>query len=572
MQTESGFTDESRENSAICWALAVVFMAILLRFVRLGSGFLQPEESALAAASLSVAKGQGITPLVPWPGDALFFGLNALTFFLGAVSNFWARFWPALFGSATVALPFLLPSSNERERLRNLIFALLMTFSPSFVFWSRHIDGSMGAAFGALAFLVFLIKGGRRYRYAAGMALAILLLSGRSGVIYLVSAGIVGAWLLSQKEYEHLRKELFSDLKPLILPAVVVYALVSTSGFSFLPGFGIGANGIATWFQEFFKPGQITWWWAGLHLVLDEPLIIAAAAIALFDKEIWESPRPSLLFSWSFIALMLMLWQVGRSPGDIVAILLPLAWIGSESLSGVVASPDFRSKLSDWYYYIPLLSTEVVLFFYLGITLAMYTQLRQPGMLLLSLAGVLILCSVVVFSYTYAGIRGAVQVLLASTMTMLFLYSIHLGVGLSIDRNPLRYEAYVPRAVSADFQAVLDQVEAESFHKVGDEHLIPIDVIGVEPQVRWVLLWALRDFDNARFLDVIPESPAKIIITPDSKEWGKKLGDYSGQEIAVLEIWSPAGLRGSQLLRWIQLRERGNPDAVLKIALWVSHR
>ena len=570
MQMESGYTGGGRKETLVLAGIAIFLAALLLRFVGLGSRFLLPGESALAVASLGVARGSGITSLVPWPGDALFFGLNAATFFVGATSNFWARFWPALFGTAMVVLPFFLPVQDQREKWRNVIFAALIAISPSFVFWSRRLDGSIGAAFGALLFLVFLFREGRFSHYVAGVGLALVLLSGRSGMPYLVSIGVVGAWMLAQRDRGSLRAKLVSDLPALILPLVVVYALVSTVGFTFLPGFGMAANGVAEWFGAFFKPGHIPWWWPALHLLLDEPLILLLAFVSFFDEEFWGRTKPALLLSWSFVALMLMLWQIGRSAGDLLAVLLPLAWIGAEALSRVVTSSDFRTRVLDWAYSAPALVTEIVLFFYLGITLAMYTQLGKPTVLLLSLAGVLILASVVLLSYTYVGLRGALQGFLVSLLVILTLYSVHLAVGLSIERNPLRYEAYLPQSVSADFQAFLDQVRAESFHKVGDDRLISIDVVDVRPEVRWVLLWALRDFDNTRFLDTLPRSPARIVVTPDSKTWIEQVHGYSGQEIAVLVNWSPAGVRGAQLLRWIQLRERGDPDSVSKVALWVA--
>jgi hypothetical protein len=570
MQMESESIGEGRKGTWVLWPLAVISLALLLRLLSLGSEFLRPDEAALAAASLGVARGQGITSAVPWPDDALFFGLNTVLFFIGAVSNFWARFWPAFFGSALVAMPFLLPTQSERERWRNLIFASLLAVSPSFVFWSRHLDGSVGAAFGAFMFLVFLLRRRKYSTYASGAALALLFLSGRAGMVYLVSIGVVGVWLLSQKEYRWLGKQLLSDLPSMAISFAVVYALVSTVGFSFLPGLGIGAGGIARWFTDFVRPGQIPWWWIGLHLLLDEPLILLLALLAFLDKDLWNSPRPSLLFSWAFVALMLVLWQIGRSPGDILAVLLPLAWVGAEALSRLAFSDEFRTIAGDWNFSISIVVTELVLFFYLGITLAMYTQRGEPMLLLLSLAGAMIFVSVAVFSYTYVGVRGALQMVLVSTAIILLLYGLHLAIGLGIEGDPLRAEAYIPQAVSADFQSFMDQVRAESFHKVGDDRLVSIDVVGVDPRVRWVLVWSLRDFDNVRFLDAVPRSQAELVVTPDSPSWLKKVHDYSGMEISVLEDWSPAGVWGSQLLRWIQLRERGEPDAVHKVILWVS--
>src|SRR5512140_3815728 len=85
------------------FALALAF-AVGLRFLHLGALPLSNFEADWALQALRVT--QGLRPAIG-PNPA-YVHLTAILFFIFGSTNFLARFWPALLGSALVLAPWLL--------------------------------------------------------------------------------------------------------------------------------------------------------------------------------------------------------------------------------------------------------------------------------------------------------------------------------------------------------------------------------------------------------------------------------------------------------------------------------
>src|SRR5512136_2562705 len=106
------------------YALALV-IAVTLRFLHLGALPLSDFEADWALQAWRVA--QGLKPALG--PDPAYIHLTAITFYLFGATNFLARFWPALAGSALVLAPWLLRS--RFGRIPALVLAFGFALDPA---------------------------------------------------------------------------------------------------------------------------------------------------------------------------------------------------------------------------------------------------------------------------------------------------------------------------------------------------------------------------------------------------------------------------------------------------------
>ena len=123
-------------------------------------------------------------------------------------------------------------------------------------------------------------------------------------------------------------------------------------------------------------------------------------------------------------------------------------------------------------------------------------------------------------------------------------------------------------------------LERVSSEQVNDPFVLDITV---SKKVGPAVEWQLRRFDNVAWVDSlerpsqsvtgVPPEPASdttaaMISTttvPVSVE-----GSYLGQDFAIRAHWSPIGLDGQSLVRWIVLRTASTPIGYDTVVLWVK--
>ncbi len=146
-----------------------ILLALGLRFIGLGNTPLSDTEASSALQALSAFQ-PGHVISGGQPGYVL---LTAVSFFLTGSSEFFARFWPAVFGTLLVLVPYL-----GRERLGQkaaLVMAFAVAIEPSLVAASRQADGRMLAITGLAFAVVFFL---RRNAVWAGIATGFAILGG----------------------------------------------------------------------------------------------------------------------------------------------------------------------------------------------------------------------------------------------------------------------------------------------------------------------------------------------------------------------------------------------------------
>lgn len=121
--------------------LAAVLLAICLRFLNLGQAPLSETEAGWALQALEAAKPLGFASQVVIGPQPAYVFLTALLFRLFGVTNFMARFLPALAGVALVFVPFLM-----RERITRraaIIAAFGLALDPGLTAVARQAGGPM---------------------------------------------------------------------------------------------------------------------------------------------------------------------------------------------------------------------------------------------------------------------------------------------------------------------------------------------------------------------------------------------------------------------------------------------
>lgn len=155
---EEGLLSRSISMPAqINWQVAVfaalIVVAATMRFWDLGSRALHHDESLHVWTAWKLFQGEGYEHQAWMHGPFQFFG-TAFTFLLFGVSDYTARVFPAIFGSALVALPFFL-----RRRLGTagaLLAAAGIAFSPTLLYFSRFARNDIYIAFFTLGIVISL--------------------------------------------------------------------------------------------------------------------------------------------------------------------------------------------------------------------------------------------------------------------------------------------------------------------------------------------------------------------------------------------------------------------------------
>ena len=184
-----------REVGWETWAYAaIIAVALGTRLWDLGGRTLHYDEILHAWYSWRFAEGLGYshTPVTHGP---FLFHAAAATFALIGSSDVTARLLPALFGTALVALPILL--RRELGRYGALAAAVLLTVSPSMLYFGRFIRNDIFMAVWALALFIVMWRYMERPRTALLAAWAALwALAYATKESSYLTAGTLGLFLL----------------------------------------------------------------------------------------------------------------------------------------------------------------------------------------------------------------------------------------------------------------------------------------------------------------------------------------------------------------------------------------
>ena len=534
--------------------------------------------------------------------------MNLASFLLLGGSEFAARLGPALLGVALVLLPYGLRRYLGRSGA--LTAAALFAISPTALYLSRTVNGDIGVAVGALALTVGLFgsldwEPGWGYSRVAWLALAaagLVLMLTASPSAYSALALLLGflalAAFVGERGYATSAREGLGALRTQMVGwgsfglVLVVGLLAVATAFLFNPG-GLAATAdlLTTWLLGFAPSTAVVGVYPAVFLLsLYELLILFAGLFGLSAALLRRRLFDLYLAWWFFGAIALNMLRSGRTHGEVLIPLVPLTLLAGMALGMLW---DSLRQDGSWQKEGIIAVTGLIIGGYAYVSLMTYT--RSGGLAFwLPLAGLgLFVALVALFWVWYDGpsaLRGAALAAVALLLVFTVAISARLnnistapsmGGRVADPRQPM---VRAPAAEGLpDLVATLKQL---SSWRVGDPYLLSLIA---DRRLGPAVEWQLRHFTNATWVDGVDSRPPVIpaVHSEDAPQETVQLGDfpvmlapsdltlalddgYVGQDFAIRAFWSPAGLQGQSLIRWIVLRTATTPVNLERAVLWVE--
>ncbi len=547
-------------NQTLLWG-SLFLLAALARLVSLGWPPLGESE---AASALSAATGRLASPF--WTGGAGTLGsasyqsLTGWLFQALGTGDAVARWIPALAGLGLIFL-----SRLWRRRLgrgRALLLGLLLALSPTMLTTSRTAGDTSLALLGLGIFVTFALlspeTGSERRHFAwMGAGLGLALASGPTAWDGLLSLAVALAWL-RWRGGGSIRSDqvLPRAWRVLALALAVTFVGIATQFGASMGGLGVALQSPAQWLAGWTRPGDLTLLTAMVLLPVYEPLILVfgvlGAARPPTDDPVWRGAR-----IWTLAAVALFLLRVGRTPEDLVWVVLPLAVLATLPLGSLVeVLTDGMEDVS--VYLMTAVLAALAGFTYLQVAgyvnevdIGGSPELVTLGLVLTAIgfAASLFLLYGMTWSWTEAfhalGSTGAVVLALVT-----------LSAGWRLAFSPRATggpELWRPTSASPDVRLLEDTLVQLAMADRGEEAGLPIRVQAPVPAV---LAWALRHETSAS-LATSGGSPPQAILLPDSDTPPSLPGTYLGQRFGVDAAWGWDGPLPPDGLGWWILRKGG---------------
>lgn len=536
--------------------IAIMVVALAVRFLRLGANPLSDTEAALALQALGLANGSPVL-IGSQPGYVLW--SSALFAFMGS-SNFLARFWPALFGSLIVAIPYLL-----RERLGRktaLVLALALAIDPGLAAISRQAGG-LAIAISAVGLAVgFWLQ---RKPVMAGIFAGLALLGGPGlwqGLIGLgLSYGLYYWFSEAPRKQENQDHDAMAPgeadakrgfgYREAIFGAAGALLVAGTLFFRTPQGLSAAAQSLAVYWQG---------WLSGQG---ESPLKLIAALLA-YEPLAWIFALVRLLFVrekdlldrflgwWLLTALLMALIYPLRQVTDLAWALLPLWALAARQLASLVALPDEHR------------TTAIVFAAVVFLALAFNWE-NLAGMA--NAAGgpqpddvrwfavmgvfVFVLIAALLVGWGWSGVsaRKGLGWGIAAGFLVYTLNAAWFAAGIKM---PARYELWETTPLPAQANLMTRVLGQLSDWNTGTSHSLDVLVAGISSPA---LRWELRNFTHASFVDYLsPGTSAAVVITPAENE-PALAASYRGESFVWTKTPEWSSLSPYDWLPWLVSRQ-----------------
>jgi uncharacterized protein (TIGR03663 family) len=557
--------------------LLLILLALGLRLYALGRQPLDEHEARLAIDVWRFYTGgaaniRGHSPL-------LFHG-NLLLYLLFGANDCVARMIPALVGSLLVGLPYLL--RPYLGRWGALASAVLLAFSPSFVFFSRQLDGAIILSATSLVLLAsifgYLRQGKRSHLYLGSGSVAIALMAGGAGYAVLIAVGgllltlTVRAGLKPAPTGHDLRTGGF-ETRPFgqawVMAAGIFAALillVSTGLFVNLQGLQATLDLLPAWLSHFSPvvEGQPWHYYLSLLVAYELPILVFGLIGACYFV---RRDRFSAFLVWWF-ALTLILYSLmpAKPPSGLLQILLPLTLLAGKTI-GELLNRIAQGERRLWDRLALLISLPII--FHMFLQLSAFANPDSPGdprYLILVILSLFFLVSVILITGAMAlDWRGSLRTAGLVVLVILAALMLQATWRLNLHKPGNPVELLLDEPTSPDVRNLVTAIEDFSNQRERDRHSVDITVTGGEDPL---LAWYLRDFRHLSFVSGSPLSPTPVVITP-SRE-AQFLPSYRGARFRVQSSWIGGDLPAHDLANWFLFGESLYPLTHRDVVLWVG--
>jgi hypothetical protein len=571
------------------WLYGLAFLIALgLRLIQLGASPLTDSEATLALQALHIAQGKA--PLLgPQPGYIL---LTSILFAVISITNFMARFLPAVVGSTLVFVPYYF-----RDKIKPrpaLVLAFLLAIDPGLVALSRQAGGTMLAA----TFLLFAWAMWRRGRAVpAGIFAGLALLSGPSFWAGLLTLGLTWIFLqgmerkpateettapvsnlnspiTSYREASQWDQLPLTELRPALLSLLITLLFGSTLFFLSPNGLSAWLSALPSYLEGWISASDMTPGRVLLAFLAYEPLGIFLAVLALIRGYRTKSRRILRLGLWLGVALLLAIFY--RQPGELVWVIIPLLTLAALELArafdifaeervevGVVVLALMILLVYMWFDLSKIaldpssqFGTTSLPFFGGNIQLS-----SAPYIVLLGAFLIIVLCiSFVAFGWSARTAR------LGTTwafVIFLGIYTLASAWGSSGLRSKNGFELWSPDPAPAQAGLLRATADDISEFSVGHAKSQPVTIMGIDSPA---LEWVLRDRTVEMVSTLDPQIAPPMVITPIMDDLGLPAA-YRGQDFTWRQkpLW--AQIQNQDWIRWLVFRQLPREDET--IILWV---
>lgn len=561
----------------------IILTALAVRAAKLGTAPLSTFEARQALAVLQLVRPE------PVPGGAVesplvFAGALVLIALFGT-TNAAVRALPMLGGVGLVLAPLLF--RRRIGRFPALVASAWLAISPAAVAASRR---ATGAGLGMLALLLglaaadaYLVWRRRASVLLVGVMLGTALLADYGVLVSVlaVSAGWVFAFATDEEEI--LTRDALRATTaglPWSIFAAGLAGAVALLGTLFLivpNGLGLAADQITRFAAGFAArvPGATS---PALALAIYDPALVVFGFVGAWLASQSASPWQRALAGWGVAAGLACLIYPGALPEHALWAVVPLAGLAGIALRGMLSMQHEAPTWGIWAQAASLVALAAMLFASLTHHLKAPRLLTIPIDAPLGLGGLnvpldLILASLwaillVVQWLSSASLWGPRAAWLGTGTGVLILGSL-VAAGqsgaLAFTRAASPYEP----ANIAPSQPGLDWL-VRTAEEVGELGVGYATDASVTAQATSALVWALRDFHKARFVEQVDPSVDSVMVVTYAGDASPALGsNYVGQDFVIIQSWTPRGLKLADAIRWIIYRTAPTQPEELRVILWV---
>ncbi len=570
--------------------LGILAMGLVVRLSQLDAWPLTASESQTAlAAWLTV---QGYRPDTWGMSSLLVYG-TAVGFVPLAASDATARLVPALIGTALVGLPWFL--RDRLGRAGGLAASVVLALSPSFVFFSRSLDGGIVTAAGGLGLLVcalrYVDKPRPAWLYTGAACLALLVMGDGSGwaTVAVLGAGLGWLALRGRPSAGWLSVAAAFRSTRLLTFLAALLVLMSTGLLTNLGGLQHGLlDPLLAWLAGFL-PGAsaLPWSYHLTNLLTYEPLLVVFSAIAVGllvhdmqprrDDEPPESGERGFLAFLGLWALVSLIWttvSAAKPASAILHVALPMALLAAWAMGRLVTAMARARLLSSggvalaWTYFLMLVAVAAVtnpvaIFGGRFETLERQIQLVQAVIVIALFGGII---AMAVWLARWVGSRGAVLSLALTVLVVLGVFGVHSAWTLAY--YPKETEPLAPEPTSVEMRSLVGDLAAMA-RLAGESGM----GITLEPALAYPSLWYLRDYRQVTLAGVTAAAKTPVVIAAKESDSALQpfVAGYQGRRYRLGSVWTPVVLPDASIWNWLTNRVAVGPSRAREAVMYIRY-
>jgi FtsH-binding integral membrane protein len=363
---------------------------------------------------------------------------------------------------------------------------------------------------------------------------------------------------------------------------LVIGLLAVASGLLFnLGGLAATADLLTSWFVGFAPLMAAGGAYPAIFLLsLYEPLILLAGLFGLSVVLLRRRLIDLFLGWWFFGGIALDLLRSGRTAGELLVPLVPLTLLGGLALGMLwdsFCAPRRQGNEGRRQGVGIVAAIGLVLGGFAYVELMSYTRMGGWTFLLPVAALGLFIGFVALFWIWEEGSSAWQGAALAAVIVLLGC-TVATGSRLNYGRLADPRQPLVRAPIADGLPNLVTTLKQVSSWRAGDPYLL--DIIA-DRRLGQAVEWQLRRFDNVTWVDTVSQlsqsvsagHPTAILAPATDAQQGDGLlpldEGYLGQGFAIRAFWTPTGLSGQSLVRWIILRSADTPVNFDRAVLWV---